>query len=162
MAIKQLFKFYRYAFAWENYLLLARTWEAARLVRRLLPQSTLSPSLAEALPAVNALYLPPQAGWHISDAEKIASFASFAVSFPFRWGRCLQQALILYRLLNGYGIPARICFGINPAEPELEGHAWVVRLSDMRRAFAETSDPQQRFKLIYSSPLPASVQPDGL
>jgi len=43
-----------------------------------------------ALPLIPELYLPPQSQWRISEAEKIARFASFAVTFPVRWGRCLQ------------------------------------------------------------------------
>jgi hypothetical protein len=161
MALKQLLKFYRYACAWEDYLLLARTIEAAWLVRRHLREGAVTPRLEAALPAVTALYLPPQPRWHISDAEKIARFASVAVLFPTRWGRCLQRALIMYRLLNGYGIPTRVCLGIDPAHPQADGHAWVTRLSDHGRPFAETPDPRERFTLIYASRLPNEDPGDG-
>lgn len=153
--MRHLLKFYRYAWAWENYLLLVRTLRAAWLVRRHLRERALSPHFASALPAINQLYLPPQPGWRISDAAKIARFASFVVNVPVMWGRCLQQSLITYRLLNGYGIPAKICFGVSRDEANNEGHAWVVTLDDPPRLFAEAHDPRERFKLVYASPLPA-------
>ena len=152
--VKPLLKFYRYAWAWENYLLLARVIRAAWLVRRHLRDRSVSPRLEAALPAINALYLPPQPHWQISDSQKIARFASFIVRFPTGWGRCLQQSLITYRLLNGYGIPTRLCLGISQTAPPTNGHAWVTRLSDRGRAFAEAADPRERFILIYTSPLP--------
>jgi len=152
--MKRLLKFYRYAFAWENYPLLARAIRAAWLVRRRLPEPTPSPHFASALAAVEALYLPPQPGWKVSDAEKIVRFAAFAVGFPAEWGKCVQQSLIAYRLLNGYGIPAKICFGVSRVEPSSEGHAWLIKLSEPERAFAEAVDPRERFTPVYTSPLP--------
>jgi hypothetical protein len=151
--ISGLLKFYHYAFAWENYLLLARTFRAAWLVRRHLREHAITPRLVAALPAIEALYLRPQPHWRISDAEKIARFASFAVQFPTRWGRCLQQSLIVYRLLNGYGIPARLFLGLSRTQPETDGHAWVARLGESAGAFAQ-SDPRLHFTQIYASPLP--------
>lgn len=150
--MRHLLKFYRYAFAWENYPLLVRALRAAWLVRRHLRAP--SPHFAAALPVVNQLYLPPQPGWRISDAAKIAPFAGFVVSFPVVWGRCVQQSLIAYRLLNGYGIPAKICFGVSSDATDNDGHAWVITLSDPPLPFAEASDPRARFKLVYTSPLP--------
>jgi len=152
--MRRLLKFYKYAFAWENYLLLARAISAALLVRQHLEGRTASPYFAASLNAVDRLYLPPQPGWKISDAEKIVRFASFVVNFPVTWGKCVQQSLIAYRLLNGYGIPARICYGVSLNESSNNGHAWVVRLSEPERAFAEKSDPREKFKLVYTSPLP--------
>jgi len=154
MPLSTLLKFYRYAFAWENYLLLARASHAAWLVRRHLRGHDLTPRLEAALPALTALYLPPQPHWRISDAEKIARFASFLVQFPQTWGRCLQRSLILYRLLNGYGLPARLYLGLSQIRPETDGHAWVTRLGEGGKAFAETPDPRERFIPIYVSPLP--------
>ena len=154
MTISRLLKFYREAGVWENYLLLARTFHAAWLVRRHLPDQAVTPQLAATLPAIDALYLPPQPHWQISDAGKIAQFANHIVNFPRRWGRCVQRALILYRLLNGYGLPTRLCLGLSREQPERDGHAWVTRLSDGGRAFAEADDPHLRFTLIYVSPLP--------
>jgi hypothetical protein len=145
----------RYAFAWENYLLLARTLQAARLVRRHLSAQASSPKLASAIAAVELLYSPPQHGWHISDEEKIAQFAAFVVGMPQMWGRCVQRSLIVYRLLNAYGIPARLCFGINRQDQQLDGHAWVEKLSEPRRAFAESSDPYEHYLPVYTSSLPA-------
>lgn len=157
MALKKLLKFHKYAFAWENYLLLARAIRAAMLVRRSLAENTPSPRLLSSLNAVNQIYLPPQPGWKISDPEKIALFASFVVNFPLTWGKCVQQSLITYRLLNGYGVPAKICFGVNRDGANSDGndgHAWVIRLSDPRHAIGEKFDPRERFKLVYTSPLP--------
>lgn len=152
--MRHLLKFYRYAFAWENYPLLVRALRAAWLVRWHLRERAPSPHFSAVLPAVNQLYLPPQPSWRISEAEKIARFAGFVVNFPVAWGRCVQQSLIAYRLLNGYGIPAKICFGVNSDAADNDGHAWVITLSDPPRPFAETSDPRARFKLVYASPLP--------
>ena len=154
MSLKKLLKFHKYALAWENYLLMARVIGAALLVRRSLAEKALSPHFPSSLNAVDQMYLPPQPGWKISDPEKVALFASFAVNFPVVWGRCVQQSLITYRLLNGYGIPAKICFGVKRDGASDDGHAWVVRLSDPDQALGEKSDPRERFKLVYTSPLP--------
>jgi hypothetical protein len=153
MPIGSLLKFYRYALAWENYWLLLRAIRAAHLVRRLLPDGAATPRLAASLPVIDSFYLPPQPHWRISDAEKVARFANFVANFPTTWGRCLQRSLITYRLLNGYGIPARLCCGVSQSDPHTDGHAWVVRLGD-NRPVAETTDPRQRFTLIYTSSLP--------
>ncbi len=155
--MKHLLKFYRYVFAWENYLLLARAVQAARLVRRHLSEQALSPHFASALTAVEQVYLPSQPGWKVSDEMKIARFAAFVVGFPVEWGKCVQQSLIVYRLLNGYGIPSRICFGVSRDQASNEGHAWVVKLNEPDQAFAETADPHERFTLVYASPLPATA-----
>jgi hypothetical protein len=152
--MKRLLKFYRYVFAWENYLLLARAIRAAWLVRKFLPENIPSPHFASALGAVEKLYLPPQPGWSISSEEKVVRCASFVVNFPIEWGKCVQQSLIVYRLLNGYGIPAKVCFGISRDSSSTEGHAWVVRLDAPGRAIAEKVDPRERFKLVYASQHP--------
>jgi len=152
--MKHLLKFYRYIWGWENYLLLARTIQAARLVRRHLPEQALSPHFASALTAVEGLYLPPQPGWKISEAEKIARFAAFVTAFPVEWGKCVQQALIVYRLLNGYGIPAKICFGVSRNASANEGHAWVIKLGEPSRPFGEKTDPNENFTMVYTSPYP--------
>lgn len=156
--MNHLLKFYRYIFDWENYLLLARAFEAARLVKRHLPERALSPHFASAVMAVERLYLPPQSGWKISDEEKIARFAAFVTAFPVEWGKCVQQSLIVYRLLNGYGVPAKIYFGISreelSGEPANEGHAWVIKLSEPELPFAETTDPREKFAVVYASRLP--------
>ncbi len=147
--MKRLLKFYRFAFAWENYLLLVRAIAAARLVRRLLKEETSTPGLAAALSAVKGVYLPPQPGWQISEAKRVALFAGLVVNLPVSWGRCVQQSLITYRLLNGYGVPAKICFGIRCDNPTRDGHAWVVTMDG-----SEEVDPDERFQLIYTSHLP--------
>lgn len=150
----RLLKFYRYIFGLENYLLLARTVQAAWRVRRLLPDRLPSPYFASALDAVDKIYLSPQKGWTISDEEKIARFAGFVVNFPTQWGKCVQQSLVIYRLLNGYGIPAKICFGVSRDQNSNDGHAWVIKLSEPERPFAEDVDPRERFKTVYISPIP--------
>ncbi len=151
-AMKRLLQFYKYLFAQENYLLLARALMAARLVRRHLEEGRPTPNLASSVRAADQLYLSPQRNWQISDPEKIVRFASFVVNVPTAWGKCVQQSLIAYRLLNGYGIPARICFGVGRDDSPADGHAWIVRLSEPDRAFAEATDPRERFQLVYASP----------
>lgn len=152
--MKHLLKFYRYVFCWENHLLLVRAIRAAWLVRQMLPERATSPHFASALPTVERLYLPPQPNWRISDEQKVARFAAFVISFPIEWGKCVQQSLITYRLLNGYGIPAKICFGVSRDQNANDGHAWVVKLSEPERAFAEAANPRERFVPVYTSPLP--------
>ncbi len=155
--MKHLLKFYRYMFGWENYLLLARAIEAARLVRRYLPERALSPHLSSALTVVEQLYLPPQAEWKISDDQKIARFAAFVTAFPVEWGKCVQQSLIVYRLLNAYGIPAKICFGVSRDDSMKEGHAWIIKLSEPHRSFAEQADPSEKFTMVYTSRHPERI-----
>lgn len=152
--MKHLLKFYRYIFDWENYLLLARAIEAARLVRRHLPEQAISPQFGSALTVVDRLYLPPQIGWAISEEEKIARFAAFVINFPVEWGKCVQQSLIVYRLLNGYGIPAKICFGVSRDQTTTDGHAWVEKLSEPERPFAELSNPREKFTVVFTSQCP--------
>jgi hypothetical protein len=103
---------------------------------------------------VNDFYLPPQPGWQISDAEKVARFASFAVNFPTRWGKCLQRSLIVYRLLNGYGIAARLCIGVDREDAARDGHVWVISLEDGGRPVGESVEPDERYQTIFASPLP--------
>ncbi len=155
MSLEQVFKFYRYAFARENYLLLARVVQAALLVRRKISDQSITPKLKHVLPVIDTFFLPPQLNWRISDAKKIAWFANVVINFPWRWGRCLQRSLIVYRLLNGYGIPARLCVGFDPQNSAAEGHVWVINLSAGEKAFAESFDPLEKYIVIYTSPLPA-------
>jgi hypothetical protein len=154
MNLRALLKFRRYVWSWENYLLLARTVAAARLVRRRLGASAATPKLAAALPVVNDFYLPPQPGWQISDAEKVARFASFVVNFPTPWGQCLQRSLIVYRLLNGYGIAARLCIGVDREDAARDGHVWVINVKDGGRPVGESVEPRARYQTIFASPLP--------
>lgn len=152
--MKHLLKFYRYMFEWENYLLLIRAIQAARLVKRVLLEQTLSPHFASALAAVDSLYLSQQPGWSISDDQKIARFAAFVTNIPTEWGKCVQQSLIVYRLLNGYGVPAKICFGVSRNQGSTDGHAWVVKLNNPGQAVGESTNPRERFTLVYVSPMP--------
>lgn len=156
MHLRPLLKFYRYAWRWENYRLLARVIQTALRVRRCLPEQAVTPQLQSALfPVIESFYLPPQPDWRLSDAKTVAWFANFIVNFPVRWGSCVQRSLILYHLLNGYGEPTRLCLGI-PTEPGLtDGHVWVVRLCDEGRGFAESFEPRDRYQVIYTSPRPA-------
>lgn len=154
MQIGQLLKFYRYSFAWENYLLLLRVIQAAWLVRKRVQDRAVTPKFSAAWPVIDSFYLLPQPTWHISDAKKIAWFANFIVNFPFRWGRCLQRSLIVYRLLNGYGQPAKLCIGIDERDKNADGHVWVEKLSEGKRGFAEITEPRDRYTVIYTSALP--------
>ncbi len=154
MNLGQLRNFYRYTFAWENYLLLGRVIWAACRVQQVIRDSSITPKLASALPAIDSFYLPPQPNWRLSDAKKVAWFANFIVNFPVRWGKCLQRSLIVYRLLNGYGEPARLWIGVDEQDLTAEGHVWVVRLCDGGRVFAEAVEPRDRFTVIYTSAKP--------
>lgn len=158
MNFKQLLKFYRYAGAWENYLLMWRVMTSAWLVRRRIKDQAITPKLKAILPSLNEFmdefFLMPQKRWQLSDAKKIAWFANFIVNFPFRWGRCLQRSLIVYRLLNGYGMPSRLYIGVHQQDATADGHVWVVRLSDQGLAFAEVSEPDEKYTTIYRSTLP--------
>lgn len=154
MRIRQFLKFYRYAWHWENYLLLARVIQTALLVRQNVREQSVTPKLSSVLPVIDSFYLQPQPHWRISDAKKVAWFANFIVNFPVCWGRCLQRSLIIYRLLNGYGEPARLCIGAPAQNVTADGHVWVVRLCDEGRGFAESFEPRERYKIIYTSPLP--------
>jgi hypothetical protein len=154
MNLRQLRNFYRYAFDWENYLLLGRTIQTAWMIRQVIRDPSITPKFRSALPAIQSFYLPPQPNWRLSDAKKVAWFANFIVNFPVRWGKCLQRSLIVYRLLNGYGEPARLVVGVDEQDSTAEGHVWVVRLCDGNRVFAEAIEPRERFTVIYESPLP--------
>ena len=148
-------KFYRYVWGWENYLLLARTWQAARLVKGLL--NAPSPNLKDAIAAVPFCYLAPQPNWHISDPTKIYLFAHWMTGVPATWavdGRCVQRSLIVYRLLNGYGIAARVQFGIHRNDATQAGHAWVCTLSEPQHAFGESENPVERFLPVFTSAQP--------
>lgn len=149
-------KFYRYVWGWENYLLLVRTWQAARLVKGLL--NAPSPSLPDAIAAVPACYLAPQPHWRISDPTKIYLFAHWMIGVPANWatveGRCVQRSLIVYRLLNGYGIAARVQFGIRRGDETQAGHAWVYLLDEPQRAFGERENPLKKFLPVFTSALP--------
>lgn len=154
MNFRQIRNFHHYAFDWENYLLLARVIRSAVLVRRVVPDSSITPKLVSVLPTIDSFYLPPQPNWRLSDAKKVAWFANFIVNFPFQWGKCLQRSLIVYRLLNGYGEPARLLIGVDEKNLSADGHVWVARLCDGDRVFAEAKEPREQFTIIYSSPLP--------
>lgn len=149
---------WRYGRAWPNYLLLMRAIQAAWLVRRYLAERRISPHLAATITAAEKLYLPPQSSWRGVDEEAIIRFTGFVVGVPLTWGRCVQRSLIAYRLLNGYGIPTRFCCGIHREDQSLDGHAWVEKLDEPKRALGENSDPYLRYLPVYTSPFPACPQ----
>lgn len=151
---KRMRQVVQYGTAWPHYLLLVRTLHTAWLVRRYLTERQASPHLATTLAAVEKLYLPPQPDWFGVEAETILRFAGFVVGVPLTWGRCVQKSLITYRLLNGYGIPARFCCGVNRQDQSLDGHAWVEKLSEPKRALGESHDPYLRYLPVYTSPRP--------
>lgn len=144
----------RYALAWENYPLFFRAAFAVYLARIYLKDNRPSPLLSAAIQAVDPIYLRAQAGWRISDPERIVRMAAFLVRLPFIRGKCVQQSLVSYRLLNGYGIPARIYFGIKADNLQEAGHAWVVLPGPPDRPLGERFDPQTQFKVVYQSPRP--------
>jgi hypothetical protein len=165
----KLFKLSRAMLVRENYPLLFRAISAAWLVWRVLPERRVNPSLGPAIRAVDEIYLAPQPGWKITEPEKIAKIADLLTRLPLPWGRCVQHSLITYRLLNGYGIPASVCYGIpaDEATGETEGHAWVrtVRESDRRLGGSDNAgnpgnpgNPGAGFRVVFVSPRP--TQPD--
>lgn len=151
----------------ENYPLLFRALTAAWRVWRVLPERRANPSLGPAINAIGEIYLAPQPGWKIEAPDKIAKIADLMTRFPFKWGRCVQHSLITYRLLNGYGIPANICYGIpiDESTSETEGHAWVRTLRESDRWLTGPDDPEARFKVIFVSPSPtpkSTVEGSGI
>jgi hypothetical protein len=150
---KLLRGFRRYGWSLAPYRLLARTlrvaWQVRRELARQSPAAQLSPSLAAAIAVAERFYLPPQPGWTGVAPETIMRFAGFVVGAPMTWGRCVQRSLIAYRLLNGYGIPARLCCGIHRQDQRLDGHAWVELLSAPRVALEEHSDPYEKYLPVY-------------
>lgn len=137
---------------WQNYQLLARALHAAWLVQRQLAGSSTVPSLAKAIAAVAPLQLAQQPHWHGPGAAEIFRFAAFVAAVPHEANRCVARSLIAYRLLNGYGFPARLCFGIQRQNPARVGHAWVELCATPRCALGETSDPYEQFVPVFTAP----------
>ena len=154
----------------ESLLLLLRTLSAARVVRDALAGCGIDPNLGPAIRAVESVYLPPQAGWRISDPRLIASAAIVMTTLPRRWGRCVQQSLITYRLLNGYGIPAKVCYGVSIANPDQSGHAWIRAVKPSDQELVGSREPLDHFRTVFVSAVPlvgAAIDqrrnlPDGL
>ena len=151
---KRLAQVIQFGRAWQNYLLLVRTLHAAWLVRKHLSDRRSSPSLAAAIAAVEPLYVSPQPQWRGVNEETILRFAGFIAGAPLTWGRCVQRSLLAYRLLNGYGYAARLCFGIHRQDQTLAGHAWVERLGATRQVLGESCDPYQQYLPVYTAPQP--------
>ncbi|MFZ4986284.1 MAG: lasso peptide biosynthesis B2 protein [Blastocatellia bacterium] len=144
----------------ENWRLLLRTLRAAQVVRGALPGPEVDPHLGAAIRAAEAVYLPRQPGWTISEPQLIASAAVLVTALPRRWGRCVQQSLITYRLLNGYGIPARVCYGISNTNPDRSGHAWVRAVNPSDQVLVGSSEPLDRFRIVFISVEPADEDRD--
>ena len=160
----KLFRISRAMLVRENYPLLFRAISAAWLVWRVLPERRVNPSLGPAIRAVDEIYLAPQPGWKITEPEKIAKIADLLTRLPLKWGRCVQHSLITYRLLNGYGIPASICYGIpdDGATGEAEGHAWVSTLRESDRRLGgsgNAGNPGAGFRVVFVSPRPPPPPP---
>jgi len=134
---------------WEQ---LYRTVQAAWWVRRTMRGSGISPGVRRAIEAAEEAYLPPQAGWHGADAGQVQRWAARLVRFPRRWGRCVQESLIVYRTLTGYGIPATFCLGLSPDRPNEVGHAWVEVISPGEEPRLPL--PRDPFLVVYRSPRP--------
>jgi len=115
-----------YLFEAENYLLAARTVQAAWLVRGWLSGEPREPGIRPTIHAIEKARIPRVNSWRISDYRKVLGAAGLAVRFPFRWGACVHQSLIAFRLLCGYGISASINLGILKDESPDSGHAWVT------------------------------------
>ena len=151
--------FWQYGRSLDHYRLLVRTlrvaWRVRRTLAKLGPASNPVLPLATAIAAVEPLSLPPQNGWQGAQPITIVRFATFVIRQPLTWGRCVQRSFIAYQLLNGYGFPARICFGVHRENQQLAGHAWVELLAAPKLALGEASDPYERFLPVYQSAPPS-------
>lgn len=154
-----LFTILKFGTRLESWSLLIRTLVAVLLVQRHLRDRRPSPNLAAAISAVEKLYLPPQAGWSITRPQLIARVAHLIINTPWSWGKCVQQSLITYRLLNGYGIPCRICYGVSLANTEESGHAWIRVVNPADQRLAGSPEPLDRFRVVYISPVPPTGAP---
>ncbi|QQS47889.1 MAG: lasso peptide biosynthesis B2 protein [Acidobacteriota bacterium] len=124
--MRDLIKISGYLFESENYLLLARVIRTAWLVHGWLAGEPLTPGLKPAIAAIEKAGIDPRRSWRISDCRKIFAASRLVVRFPRRWGACVHQSLITYRLLNGYGFASTINLGISKGGNPDEGHAWVT------------------------------------
>lgn len=151
MAIN-LFNIIRQGGRFENWLLLLRTVMAARLVLRHLEGHRVKPDIASSIRAAEEICLSSKTGWTIRQPHLIASAAHLITRIPITWGECVQQSLITYRLLNGYGIPCQICFGVSLANPAADGHAWIRTIHPEDQHLAGGAEPLDRFQIVYISP----------
>ncbi|MFZ4627158.1 MAG: lasso peptide biosynthesis B2 protein [Blastocatellia bacterium] len=136
---------------WEE---LHRTVQAAWWVWQVMRGSGLSPGVRRAIEAAEKASLAPQGGWRGADPRQVQRWAARLVRFPRRWGRCVQESLIVYRTLTGYGIPATFCLGLSPDRPNEVGHAWVEVISpgeELRLLL-----PRDPFLVVYRSPRSAA------
>jgi hypothetical protein len=135
---------------WRYGCLLFRTLQAAWWVERTLRGAGVSPGIERAIRAVERAYLPPQPGWNGVAPDEVRRLAARLVRLPRRWGRCLQESLITYRILNGYGVPVTLCLGLSRERPSEVGHAWV----DLEGAPPRSGSPSEMgaYRVVYRSP----------
>jgi hypothetical protein len=139
---------------WPNWRQVSRTVQAAWWVWRTMRGAGISPGVRRAIEAAESAYQPPQPGWRGAAPREVQRWAGRLVRFPRRWGRCVQESLIVYRTLNGYGIPATFCLGLSTEYSSEVGHAWVETLSTSQEDALPL--PREPFLIVYRSPRPAA------
>jgi hypothetical protein len=155
----RLRKIWREILVPENYLLVGRALVVAWRVRQVLPESEVTPHLGPAIRAIGLLKVEPRGGWTISNPRKILLIADLLVRLPFRWGLCVQRSLIAWRLLNGYGIPASVCYGVPiGSDAAREGHAWIRLWREADRHAIDEPEPLDRFQIVFISPAPIAPE----
>lgn len=58
-------------------------------------------------------------------AERLAQLAAVAGKRGLYANTCLRQALVVHWWLRRQGLPAQLVIGAQPAEAELDAHAWI-------------------------------------
>lgn len=58
-------------------------------------------------------------------AQRTAALVRKAARCAFLPARCLEQSLVLARLLRQQRVPSRLCFGVRKDAGRLQAHAWV-------------------------------------
>ena len=139
---------------WPNWRQVSRTVQAAWWVWRTMRGAGISPGVRRAIEAAESAYQPPQPGWRGAAPREVQRWAGRLVRFPRRWGRCVQESLIVYRTLSGYGIPATFCLGLSTEYSSEVGHAWVETLSTSQEDALPL--PREPFLIVYRSPRPAA------
>jgi len=81
----------------------------------------------------------------LQEARRIAHLASIAARRgPYR-ATCLRRSLVLWWLLRGQGIPAKLYFGVRKEQQHLEAHAWVEYEGSVLN---DQSDTRERFHAL--------------
>lgn len=57
--------------------------------------------------------------------QKTCRMVKAAVHYGMGHPTCLEQALVLWYLLQGQGIPVRLRIGVRKLQEKFEAHAWV-------------------------------------